>query len=100
MTTTRPVTGPDGDNPITDEQIRELRMRASEEGEGLAIDDDYYSSAVVLTMCDEATGSLDYGDTLAHLPMSTALRLTEERRLWSRSRLADAYNARMGKETP
>jgi hypothetical protein len=34
-TTARPVTGPDGDNPITDEQIRELRCLCNETAECL-----------------------------------------------------------------
>ncbi len=71
MTTTRPVTGPDGDNPITDAQIREVLRIAQESGN------------TKLAAC--ATRALD-GDSLYHRALS--------------ARCADAYNARMGKETP
>ncbi len=79
---------------ITDEQIRELRDRASEEGEGVDIEDDHYGAAVLLNMCDEALGTIDYGDTFSHLPMSVALVIVEERRQWSRNRIAEILNTR------
>jgi hypothetical protein len=78
---------------ITDEQIRELRERSSEYGEGFAVGDEYYGATVMLTMCDEALGEMEYGETFAHLPMAKALQLVEERRLWSRARCAEILNA-------
>lgn len=77
------VTGPGGANPITDAQIAELRSLAAEAGEGLIIGERFCGPAAVLILCDEATGELDYAATL-------------ERRLWSRNRLAEAWNERNG----
>ena len=83
---------------ITDEQIRELREPVSEYGEGLTIGDEYYSAAVALNLCDEALGDFDYGDRFTHLPMAQALQFVESRRLWSRARCAEIWNARHGGE--
>lgn len=82
----KPVTGPDGDNPITNKQIEKVRERCSEHGEGLDTGHEYYETAVALNICDEALGDFEYGN----LPQS----VVEERHAWSRARCADAYNAR------
>lgn len=79
---------------VTDEMIRELRELSSEQGEGFSIGDEYYDAAVMLVMCDEALGDFDYGETFTNLPMAKALKLVEQRRLWSRARCADIINAR------
>lgn len=79
---------------ITDEQIEALRLESSEDGAGATLDDDYYEAAVMLNMCDEALGTIDYGDTFTNLPMAKALELTEQRRQWSRDRCAKILNAR------
>lgn len=66
----KPVTGPDGDNPITDEQIRDVRDLAIRSGD---ID--------MIANCQGALGALGADDGSC------------------RARCADAYNT-MHKETP
>lgn len=79
---------------ITDAQIEALRFESSEDGSGVTLGDDYYGAAEMLSMCDEALGVIDYGDTFTHLPMAKALALVEERRQWSRGRCAEILNDR------
>jgi hypothetical protein len=77
MTAPRPVTGPDGDNPITDEQIRELSRgarRRMSRLESEAGDGDIERSAFV---------ALDR-------------RFTTDKRDAARKHLAAAWNARQG----
>jgi hypothetical protein len=82
-TTARPVTGPDGDNPITDEQIRELRA-------------DYFSDHTSYTNGSElsASAQLDVFD-VALWPSDVHARawLTPAE---ARTRCAAAWNARQG----
>lgn len=68
------VTGPDGDNPITDEQIRELRSLGSTPVTGNGIE---YA-------CDVA---------LCELDLETS---TIQQRRAARARCAAAWNARHG----
>lgn len=72
MTTPRPVTGPDGDNPITDEQIRDLRDEVRAEIERL------------IGIKNNCLDGLDVG--------------ASPQRAAARARCAAAYNARLGKE--
>lgn len=83
---------------ITDEQINSIRLESAEDGCGQTCGGDYYEPAVMLNICDEALGDIDYGDTFAHLPMAKALELTEQRRQWSRARCAEIWNARHAKD--
>ena len=81
----KPVTGPNGGNPITDEQILALRDCYCD-GEGFAdASGEYVPTTCVLEWCDDALSD----------PETEPHGFTRIRRN-ARARCADAYNARFG----
>lgn len=75
----KPLTGPDGDNPITDAQIRELREQARNRKP--------HADFRLWTTCDDAL------ERIAPRAASRARRL--KKRNAARTRCAEAWNARM-----
>lgn len=75
MTSPRPVTGPDGDNPITDEQIEAIRAGCSPVGA---------RNREICELCNIALNRYSW--------------LTRRGIRDARRKLAEIHNARLGKE--
>lgn len=79
---------------ITVEQVRKLRAELLSEGTGVTLRSNHMPVDALLTLCDEALGTVDHGDRFEHLPEARARDLIEVRRQWSLDLCAEILNAR------